>query len=112
LGGTGLGESFPSTVDVAPDPIWQVYEFSRDGIRYVQVNDKTGRVRAAVGRIEGEFWVLPIGSDVDRVSISTEISPTANSRVIYRSNEVEVVFYRSGDQDRWIIRQPVQASAQ
>lgn len=112
MGGAGMGEPFPPTVDVAPDPVWQVYEFSRDGIRYVQVNDKTGRVRAAVGRIEGTFWVLPIGSDVDRVSISTEISRMANSRLIYRSNEVEVVFYRNGNQDRWIIRQPVQASAQ
>jgi hypothetical protein len=112
MGGAGMGESFPPTVDVAPDAAWQVYEFSRDGIRYVQVNDKAGRVRAAVGRIDGMFWVLPIGGDVDRVSISPEISPAANSRLIYRSNEVEVVFYRSGNQDRWIIRQPVQASAQ
>lgn len=106
LGGAGLGESFPSTADVASDPAWQVYEFSRDGIRYVQVNDKAGRVRAAVGRIDGTFWVLPIGSDVDRVSISEEVSPTANSRLIYRSNDVEVVMFRSGNQDRWIIRQP------
>lgn len=106
LGGAGLGESFPSTVDVAPDPVWQVYEFSRDGIRYVQVNDKTGRVRAAVGRIDGTFWVLPIGSDVDRVSISTEASLPANSRRVYRSSEVEVVLFRNSNQDYWIIRQP------
>ena len=112
MGGAGMGESFPPAADVAPDPAWQVYEFSRDGIRYVQVNDKAGSVRAAVGRIDGMFWVLPIGSDVDRVSISPLIPSMANSRVIYRSNEVEVLFYRSGNQDRWIIRQPVQASAQ
>jgi hypothetical protein len=106
LGGNGLGESFPPTADVAPDPAWQVYEFSRDGIRYVQINDSVGRVRAAIGRIEGTFWVLPIGSDVDRVSISGGIPSTANSRLIYRSNEVEVVLYRSANQDRWIVRQP------
>ena len=105
LGGNGLGESFPPSVDLAPDPTWQVYEFSRDGIRYVQVNDKQGRVRAAVGRIQGTFWVLPIGSDVDRVSISEAVSLPANSRLVYRSNEVEVVVYRTGNQDGWIIRQ-------
>lgn len=112
MGGAGLGESFPPTVDVAPDPTWQVYEFARDGIRYVQINDKTGRVRAAAGRIDSTFWVLPIGSDVERVSISAEASQIANSRLIYRSNEVEVLSYRSGNQDRWIIRQPDAASAQ
>ena len=106
VGGAGLGESFPPIADVAPDPAWQVYEFSRDGIRYVQINDSVGRVRAAVGRIDGTFWVLPIGSDVDRVSISGRIPSTANSRMIYRSNEVEVVLYRNGNQDRWIVRQP------
>jgi hypothetical protein len=110
MGGAGLGESFPPTVDVAPDPTWQVYEFARDGIRYVQVNDKAGRVRAAAGRIDGTFWILPIGSDVDRVSISPEVLPTVNSRLIYRSNEVEVLLYQSGDQDRWIIRKPDSAA--
>jgi hypothetical protein len=105
LGAAGLGESFPSTADVAPDPAWQVYEFLRDGIRYVQVNDKAGVVRAAVGRIDGTFWVLPIGSDVDRVSVSAQALRPAGSRLIYRSNEVQVVLYRSGNQDRWIIRQ-------
>jgi hypothetical protein len=106
IGRSGLGEPFPATVDVAPDPAWQVYEFVRDGIRYVQVNDKAGRVRAAVGRIDGTFWVLPIGSDVDRVSISPLASPPVGSRSIYRSNDVEVVLARSGHEDRWIIRQP------
>lgn len=105
LSNAGLGEAFPLTVDVAPDPSWQVYEFSRDGIRYVQVNDKAGRVRAAVGRIEDTFWVLPIGSDVDRVSVSTKTRPKS-SRLIYRSKDLEVVLYRSGSQDRWIIQQP------
>ena len=42
--GSGLGESFPMSADLAADPAWQVYEFERDGVRYVQVNDKAGRV--------------------------------------------------------------------
>jgi hypothetical protein len=106
LGGTGLGEPFPVAIDVAPDPAWQVYEFARDGIRYVQVNDKTGRVRAAVGKIDGMFWVLPIGSDAEHVSVLSPTSQPTGSRSIYRSRDVEVVLIRSGHQDRWIIRQP------
>ncbi len=105
LGGSGLGESFPVRPDMAADPAWQVYEFERDGIRYIQVNDKIGRVRAAVGRIGNTFWVLPIGSDADRVTTSTEITAGGQSRSIYRSNDVEVVLYRNGNQDGWMFRQ-------
>ncbi len=106
LGGSGLGESFPVIADVAPDPSWQVYEFERDGVRYVQVNDSTGRVRAAVGRIEDTLWVLPIGSDADRVSITEAALPSGYSKLVYRSNDLEVVLVNSGNQDRWIVRQP------
>lgn len=107
LGGSGLGESFPAIPDVAPDPSWQVYEFERDGIRYAQINDGIGRVRAAVGRIDGTLWVLPIGSDADRVSVTEAALPSGYSKLIYRSNDLEVVLVRSGNQDRWIVRQPV-----
>jgi hypothetical protein len=111
--GSGLGESFPMSADLAADPAWQVYEFERDGIRYVQVNDKAGRVRAAVGYIDDTFWVLPIGSDADRVSIGSQplvagkgVKPlmrSTRSKSIYRSNVLEVVLYRNGNQDRWVI---------
>ena len=111
--GSGLGESFPMSADLAADPAWQVYEFERDGVRYVQVNDKAGRVRAAVGRIDGTFWVLPIGSDADRVSIGSQplgakkgVKPmlrSNRSKSIYRSNDLEVVLHRNGNQDRWVI---------
>ena len=106
LGGSGLGESFPIIADVAPDPSWQVYEFERDGVRYVQVNDSIGRVRAAVGRIEDTLWVLPIGSDADRVAITGAALPSGYSKLIYRSNDLEIVLVRSDNQDRWIVRQP------
>ena len=107
LGDSGLGESFPVIADGAPDPSWQVYEFERDGVRYVQVNDSIGRVRAAVGRIEDTLWVLPIGSDADRVSITRTALPSGYSQLIYRSNDLELVLVPSANQDRWIVRQPV-----
>ena len=103
---SGLGESFPVAADVAADPAWQVYEFERDGVRYIQVNDQSGAVRAAVGSIGNTFWVLPIGSDADRVRIPGQPLPNMQGRTLYRSNQVEVVLYRSGDGDRWAIRTP------
>lgn len=103
---SGLGESFPVAADVAADPAWQVYEFERDGVRYVQVNDQSGLVRAAAGRIGGTFWVLPIGSDADRVRVPGQLLPNIQGRTLYRSNDVEVVLYRTSNGDRWMIRTP------
>ncbi|MCW1777265.1 hypothetical protein NB693_23345 [Pantoea ananatis] len=34
----------------------------RDGVTYLQINDATGVVRAAVGRINETLWVLPMGT--------------------------------------------------
>lgn len=109
VGGTGLGMSNPANSDLAADPAWQVYEFARDGIRYVQVNDLAGAVRVAVGRIDGTLWVLPIGADVDRVFIGVEAP--AGAKVIYRTQDVEVVLYRKNNQDRWFVRKPAPVGA-
>ncbi|WP_045758049.1 hypothetical protein [Xanthomonas albilineans] len=66
---TGLGESAPKAPDLSLDPSWHIYEFQRDGVRYLQISDLTGTVRAAVGNISGMLWVLPMGVDVSRVSL-------------------------------------------
>lgn len=100
----GLGESFPTADDLAADPAWQVYEFQRDGIRYVQVNDQTGKVRAAAGRIGATAWVMPIGTDADRVAVPGDATPAGTPRVLYRGSDVEVVLYQDGAQSRWMIR--------
>lgn len=100
----GLGESFPDAVDLAADPAWQVYEFERDGIRYVQINDSNGTVRAAAGRIGGTAWVMPIGTDADRVAVPGDATPAGIPRVLYRGAEVEVVLYQEGAQSRWLVR--------
>jgi hypothetical protein len=100
----GLGESFPAATDLAADPAWQVYEFQRDGVRYVQVNDAGGTVRAAVGRIGGTAWVMPIGIDADRVAVPGDAAPAGVPSVLYRGADVEVVRYQDGSQTRWLIR--------
>ncbi len=100
----GLGQSFPEAIDLAADPAWQVYEFERDGVRYVQVNDLSGNVRAAAGRIGGTFWVMPIGADADRVAVPGDALPAGSPRVLYRGADVEVVLYQDGDRQRWLVR--------
>ena len=100
----GLGETQPLTTDLATDPAWQIYEFERDGILYTQINDSSGNVRAAVGRIGSTVWVLPIGRDADRVLQSSDALPAGNSRVLLRSKEVEVVLIDSGSTQHWLIR--------
>lgn len=100
----GLGESFPAAADLAADAAWQVYEFQRDGVRYVQINDSTGTVRAAAGRIGGTAWIMPIGTDADRVAIPGDAVPAGVPSVLYRGPDVEVVRYQDGSVTRWLIR--------
>lgn len=68
LAKTGVGLSAPLTSDVSQASTWNVYEFEREGIYYLQVNDRSGRVRAVIGNIGEEFWAVPMGTDVERVS--------------------------------------------
>ncbi len=100
----GLGESTPAAPDLAADAAWQIYEFERDGVRYLQVNDSTGAVRAAVGRIGETAWVLPIGRDADRVLFPGDALPAGNARVLLRSKEVEVVLIENGTTHYWWVR--------
>lgn len=103
---SGLGQSFPAATDLAVDPAWQVYEFERGGIRYEQVNDNAGKVRAAVGHIGDVFWVMPMGTDADRVSVDALPAAPISRKVLYRSNEIEVILYRGVQGDYWVVRPP------
>jgi len=103
---SGLGQPFPSATDLAADPQWQVYEFERGGIRYTQINDSTGNVRAAVGRVDEVFWVMPIGGDADRVSVDALPVVSGQRKVLYSTNEVEVILHRTATGDYWEVRQP------
>jgi hypothetical protein len=108
---TGLGEAFPRAADLAPHPAWQVYAFERDGIRYVQINDAKGTVRAAVGRIDDTFWVMPIGTDADRVSVSGSAGlERQQSIVLLRSADLEVRLTLYAGQAYWRIGTPSKAS--
>ena len=106
---SGLGEAIPDAVDLANDPAWQVYEFERDGIRYLQINDATNGTRVAIGQIGATVWVLPIGHDADRVLIRNDAQAPVTGRIVYRDDTVEIVYYRQSNQDRWAIR-PIDSS--
>ena|GEM_PF-3435834 len=61
---TGLGQSTPNAVDLSSSPMWRVYVFQLNGVRYFQVNDSAAHVRAAVAATNGVVLQLPVGPDV------------------------------------------------
>jgi hypothetical protein len=64
---TGLGQAWPNATDVSSSPHWHVYVFRLNGIKYIQINDLSGAVHAAVGTASGVSIVLPTGVDAQRV---------------------------------------------
>ena len=103
---SGLGAPSPAATDLSISSAWSVYEFERDGIRYLQINDKAGHVRAAVGHVPGAFWVLPIGSDADRVAVPGTSIPDSFGKpasLIYRNSEIEIWRYQGDQGDAWVV---------
>lgn len=72
LPATGLGQSWPNATDVSASPRWHVYVFERNGVRYVQINDLNGKVRAAFATSGGNFLALPLGVDATRLATPEE----------------------------------------
>ncbi|WP_205744397.1 hypothetical protein [Dyella sp. M7H15-1] len=91
---TGLGQAWPNAIDVSASPHYHVYVFVRDGIRYVQVNDLNGTVRAAVAIGDHEVLVLPVGVDAQYVSTSQVGDQTAkiagNAETIYSDGSTQI----------------------
>ena len=89
----GLGQAWPNAPDVSASPRWHVYVFVRNGIRYVQVNDLNGNVRAAFAAQGGNFLILPIGTDASRVATPQDPQPApANTQgeIVYQDSDVKV----------------------
>jgi hypothetical protein len=96
LPSTGLGQSWPNTNDVSASPHYHVYLFARDGIRYIQVNDSSGKVRAVFATANQVIFVLPIGTDAQATGTSqqsavqtTTVNASSTER-IYSDNVVQV----------------------
>lgn len=70
---------------------------------YLQINDATGIVRGAVGRAGEVLWVLPMGKDVSRLTVSTLVIPT-RAQLVYRTDSFTVHLETSTAGDHWIVR--------
>lgn len=99
----GLGESLPKARNLASDPAWRIYEFQRDGVTYLQINDVAGKVRAAVGRINDTLWVLPMGADVARVRLPAKAA-SAPGTVVYQTSGFVVRVVPGSGGNAWDIR--------
>jgi hypothetical protein len=67
-----LGQPFPQAINRSLNPQWRVYVFEREGVRYFQINDLFGHVRATFAAENGSFLILPAGEDTDRVVVPRE----------------------------------------
>ncbi|MCC4595408.1 hypothetical protein NRY95_05415 [Xanthomonas campestris pv. phormiicola] len=99
---TGLGESAPKAANLSTVADVRIYEFMRDGVTYLQINDATGGVRGAVGRIDSTAWVMPIGSDADRVSILRSTGSVQGEKV-YEAEKISVYLQETSNSRAWII---------
>jgi hypothetical protein len=70
-----------------------VYVFERLGVRYVQINDLNGNVRAAFGNAGGDIFGLPIGLDANRLATPFEpsdVSAGTTGETVYRDDSTTV----------------------
>jgi hypothetical protein len=109
----GLGERSPAAANLTLDPAWSIYEFQRDGVTYLQINDVAGEVRAVVARVDNALWVLPMGKDADRVTVpaantiwasssttsATDLGP--NAKMVYQTAHFTVHVERQANVERW-----------
>jgi hypothetical protein len=59
----GLGSAWPTdTPDVSSMPGYHVYTWVKSGVKYVQVNDNSGKVLVALANAGDVFLPLPMGS--------------------------------------------------
>ncbi|WP_445147149.1 hypothetical protein [Dyella sp. Tek66A03] len=97
---TGLGQAWPNTTDVSASPHWHVYLFQRGGIRYFQINDLNGHVRAAFAAAQGSFLGLPVGVDAAGLATPQEPLPAPASKkgeIVYQNADVKVLVAPQAD---------------
>ncbi|UII59552.1 hypothetical protein LZE81_14720 [Xanthomonas translucens] len=98
----GFGESAPVAKNLSSNASVRIYQFERNGVTYLQINDPTGQVRGAVGRIENTAWVTPMGKDVDRMSIVETLDKNRGS-VVYDARYFTVQLASTTNGDAWTV---------
>jgi hypothetical protein len=87
---TGLGQAWPNAADISTNPHFHVYRFERDGIKYIQINDLQGNVRAAVASTSGATFALPVGADAQNVAVTNSYSTKDLTQVVYQDDGMTV----------------------
>jgi hypothetical protein len=92
---TGLGQAWPNAADKSVNVNFHAYSFAAGGINYVQINAQNGKVLAAIGRVGGQYFVLPVGQLAQQVSVPEQAAVTAAQPVgptsrIYDDGTTEV----------------------
>lgn len=92
---SGLGAAWPNAQDLSRRPEWHVYVFVRDGIKYIQVNDRNGVVRGGVAAsASGDTTIaLPLGTAELAVS---SVPATSDDAVVYEDAATVVTSTDSG----------------
>jgi hypothetical protein len=92
----GLGHAWPNAKDHSRSPYWHVYVFERDGIRYIQINDRNGTVHAALGRAGDTVFALPVGGDAEDVTITSSVEGSTSVLPIYQDDAISVMAVPQG----------------
>jgi len=98
----GFGESAPVATNLSSNASVRIYQFERNGVTYLQINDPTGQVLGAVGRIENTAWVTPMGKDVDRLSIVETLDKNRGT-VVYDARYFTLQLARTTNGDAWTV---------
>nr|UZK09138.1 hypothetical protein CJ027_006070 [Xanthomonas sontii] len=98
----GFGESAPAATNLSTNASVRIYQFERNGVTYLQINDSTGQVRGAVGRVGDTAWVTPMGKDVDRVS-TVDTFDSSRGTVVYDARYFTVQVTSGANGDVWTV---------
>jgi hypothetical protein len=94
---TGLGQAWPNAQDLSASSHWHVYVFANNGVKYIQVNDLNGNLRTAFAVANGQFLVLPMGRDAQRLSTPQQSAP-ASATAVPLSSYAETIYRGAGVQ--------------
>lgn len=93
---SGLGQSWPNAPDLSSSPRYHVFVFVKDGVRFIQVNDATGRIRGALATAGDQTLVLPMGTGSQVVVQNAPVAntpapaPSANAESVYQDDQVTI----------------------
>ena len=97
---SGLGQQWPNTTDVSASPNYHVYVFQRGSSKYIQVNDASGKVRAAVMVTPTGRYGTPVGSDAAEVATTSEplaAPASTTSETVYSDGTTQVAVAPQAD---------------